>query len=1390
MRTNTRAKHRLLILLATTGIVVAGSGGFYVYRKLAIRAEYASLRTNGLADNEAGRYEDALKKLTRYISREPKDAVVCSAIAHSRTELGINSPGAAAQVIGALSEAVRLDPTRTADKVKLCELLIATDRATEALELAGKILEVDPANIPALRTKTAALVRLRREAEALAAVNHWAEIAPNDPRAISSVLVMMSESGKSAEEVARRGAELQKRATDPNRAQLVETLVLAKAGHLAEARKKLLAIASVDPDSADMASVVATELEVLGLSDESLTYLAHASEIGRVAGGKINIARKAFEAGKPQLVIDLLRNNKPGPNDPVTELAALEALSHLQLGQADQAERIAAGLRSQNTAAAKAWVLALDLFAGKPTAPPQQWSEIIKSAMAQGEQGPVLSLVAAEAYVRQGEVERAGQVYDSLAARSKLWSLPLVRKAEMLSDSGRLEQAMAAAQEALRRAPNNAPAALTLARVWTACLDGGVRSDRAELMKLLDAIAQARPSDLSNAAARAAMLMQAKQKTKAADVIRASIAAVSGDNLSGGASDDFRGLLRMAAISSTASLGLEDAALNAYEKRKGMTPELAITKAMIKLYAGQKAEAASGFDADFAARKTDVSERDWLMCKARLYETLDKPDAGRTWIALADAYPDDAVVQRIASASRSVRADREFQARVIERLKKLTGDRGVAWRIADARLKLDGELNSRELAAVSDDLSGLVRTVPNQADVRYLLGRCLERLGSPGAAVEQIVEAVKLQPDSPGLSLYLAHLLQQRGDFARAGEQLERAAQLKLVTDDRRRAAQMLAQQGQVGKAIEMLETDATSSADSPDLLLATLYRQRSDLPRAEALATELLGKESDIGTIQFLAEVRAASGRLEEAKKTLDALDRIKLSPGVKELALAEFDLKFISPLAALEHAKKANELAPDNVATWRALMTVQAVLGKLDEAISLANEAAKRLPNEPGLKAVAGRAEAVKAAAGDPVMQPVALALFRRPDDGALLEALTTGTSGKPSEGGPSQAISRVSALADKYPLSLPIQMLSARRLLQFGRVDEAITIATRAVQSFPTSGEAAAVAAGALAQKGEWAQAVEMAKIWRQRSPVNPMAADLALCEALTQMGRHTDAATIAEPYARSFMQDPGVYTGALFSYAASLERSGRRSESVSVLESAFAERPILARRWLEYAAAHLKDEATQSWIGRLASRPDADRLEVKWALASTTLTLASRAGDASAARTSREALEALAHSPGADPAYLAQAAVAYDVANELEVAEKLYRSAMDKLPPTDRAGLQNNLAMVLVRRKGNLSEAETLVTAALGAQPSSAAYLDTLATVMIARGNYGGAVTKLSAAVELEPYAPEYRVHLAEATKAAGDAPALAVAVSQAKMIVPPGDTALRQRLASLDVSAPK
>lgn len=1339
-----KAKKRIVVLAVSAGVLAAAVGGVFTYRKVSLRAEYAALREQGLAASRSGDHVSAVDKLGRYLLRSPDDVEVLVAFARSREEVPLPGAGHLRQARDVYLRAVGLDGSLVDERARLASLMAEFGQLPEAVDQAERVLAVRPDDRTALGVRAVVLHRLRRFAEAQQAGLRWSEVAPDDVRSLSLPLASAKENRATEAELRELAGVLEKRArTDKGLAVVRGTLALVL-GDGEGARRWWLEAAKGDPVSTEEATFIGEQLQNVRLPMESAEYLVRAASMGKLRGGKLVPARRLLELQRYDLLNRFLEDVRADDPAQSPEMLAMKAMALAGTGHRGDAGAYIDALSKRTSAGGKAWTLAVGLMLGERTDDVVEVRRTVEEALREGETAPMLTLMLADAVARQGEVERAVRMFDALAEASTGWSRPMERKAHYQATLGQFDSAFQSAVEAVRRGPQDPAALTTLASVWTSGVEAGVLDNRAELLKYLEELSSVLPGEMSTVPMRVLALARAGQTSAAKSAVEALVSAARSRPSPAWASL----LLRTASVSVATGLGEEMRLLELAEELGGVTPMSALTRAMLEVQVDGVTSAVSRFE---GKRRTDGPEaKAWAVAWATLLEAVGDARAAGAWKAASEAFPQDLSVQRDVLASRAAQQDLELRRAALERLRPLAGEGSSTYRMADAQLALDTPgVPPQRLSEVVDRLTELLRTSPGNSAARVLLARAQERLGNTAQAIEQLRSVPATAPEATPARLMLAELLQRNGDFAAAERALQEALERgQMGANELRGAAVLRAEQGDARGALELL---SRSGGDKPDLMRVQLLRQANDLARAEEEARRLVEAEPTVVSVRTLAEIQRARGNVAGATATLARLETLNLPPGVKELALVDYHMRFLELPLARRQAQLATEAAPDNPVTWQALLTVQAAQGDINAALETVERAGARLPNVAFFASQRALADRMRVAATDPVLVPVVLALLQDPSDAALVEALSVPTSGAISEGGPSAAASRVRQLAEKHPQSLPVQMLAVRRLVQLSQLEEAGRLASKASEAFPTSPEAPALAAAAFASAGNWTQAVAMARIWRERSGVNPLPADLSLSEALVKVGRLEEAAAAVEPYVRGFTEDPVAYLPALFRRAEIASLLNQDEQALRLLAPVLSGRPENWVAWLAYVADRLSPERALRWAALAEASPEGRDPLVVWqaALVRANALTAMKSPEAAAAR---QRVAELARAEGRGGEFLASAALVMDLAGDVEQAERLYREAMEA--GVRGVAVRNNLAMVLVRKGGDLTEARRLAEGVVAEAGTLAAFVDTLGTVLAAAGDYANAEQTLVRAVNLEPANVEWWVHLAEIQVKAG------------------------------------
>lgn len=315
-----------------------------------------------------------------------------------------------------------------------------------------------------------------------------------------------------------------------------------------------------------------------------------------------------------------------------------------------------------------------------------------------------------------------------------------------------------------------------------------------------------------------------------------------------------------------------------------------------------------------------------------------------------------------------------------------------------------------------------VQADPSDGETRARLAHAYLETGQPGLALEELVRAADLLPEDTDVQLDAGRLLMLAGRF-----------------DDAR------------VRASRVLEKDAANL--DAQIQLANALAGLKDFDAAVAEIEEAIRLDPERGeSYSNLGALELGRGRKEAAeqafKKAVDIDDR---SPAV-HLALANFYWADARWSAAEQELRRVLEIAPDNVLAHRALAVFAIAVNRPADA-------------EPHLKKVAELTKASWAAlaladyytafgnraAARSILDPIAQEGATAPQAGVRLAALDR------AEGEAGRAHERLDRLLDADRTQLNALTLKSSLLLDERRLEEALSVASIAVQEHPTSASA---------------------------------------------------------------------------------------------------------------------------------------------------------------------------------------------------------------------------------------------------------------------------------------------------------------------------------------------
>ncbi len=1029
-------------------------------------------------------------------------------------------------------------------------------------------------------------------------------------------------------------------------------------------------------------------------------------------------------------------------------------------------------------AAASAWAA---LLKGRFSNPPLDAKESIKlyqNALPHDPDNAIIRYFLGLSYDELGESELALQAWRQASILSPAWVDPHVMMARTLVDGGRISEAAIEAQTAASRAPQSLDVRVTLAMVAYSKLEPNAPAD--EVTRLLTYVSQIQkevPNEPQSLPVYAALLARCGQEADAASLIRAALKAQP--------PLPSQSLVKLAQISSGAHLNLESEISRHLDQSRPANPDAAFDRAVILATIGKPLDGLKFITAARDAAGKDVP--DWDLAVVKYREAIGDPGVGAAWSAIADANPKYLAVQRAVLAARSAWSDRSLIDRTIERLRSLTGEEGIEWKLARARWDLassaGAEASSTSGPSTSDPKDGASAAAAMMADVvarrsqpRGTAGhlvQALEKLGDFRGAADRLRTAGSLAPGDLSISLSLARVLQSQGKTAEARDVLDRVAVSPSVSPaGHLQVARLLSREGQFDSAIISLKSDGLPDGVNPerDLLLARLYQALGKTDQAAKLFDALLQSPSlNQNIIRTVAWFYASHGDSAQAQQALRRLDDLKLPPGAKELTLAAFDEDSNKPDDALRQYRAAVQLAPTDAAAWKALAGYQLRRTDFTGAAAAANQGLKNIPGNAELTAIAGIANTLTTFKLSPELEQLISVLSVNPTDSANAQTLNAVAASAAANESAEQLIDRLRAIASANPGALAPQMLLAQKYFSAGRLVQADEVATRAMQAMPTEAEPARVLAVISATAGNWDHALTAANEWRNRSLDQPMPADIAIADAKLHMNDAGGAIAQLSPYTDQAKTSPDQNPAVVRLYAQALAQSGQPSAAQAMLEPLSRD----SSRWrcisLELAATTAKDIASATdWIDKVAVLAKPDSRDDQLALATAWLNIGQRFNDIASLTKAKAIAEPLAdHSPPAVGVYLLLGSVDQSL-NDLPGAEAAYRKALEMDPGQSMA--RNNLAYAILLHGGDLNEARQLAEKAVADVPGNSAYQDTLARIYAKTGNLDAAAASFQNALHNDAGNIEALIGLGDTQSRAGHPDKAAVTLDQVETLI--------------------
>jgi len=1398
-----KTKRRLLLLGVVTLLMGAAVAAFIVLRERGLRREYAAIRAEGVRAFMAKEWSTARDKLARYIGRYGSDAEAVLMFAQAAKR--VPAPDGRQHLLLAKSyfeRYLRLRPQHKEVWRELIDLYTVLSYNTEALEAVEPLLAQDPADVVLLRARARALFNLRRSREALEACEKCAKLQPADLEVHWMMLRLLRDLNRQSEIIPRAEKYLADN-PDSGYAEILMSVAydLVTDRFTAEDRKRAWDLArKADPEmtllrrgdqevSADTFSplaasrfwarraaqrstsdptymrLVMSQLDRFGLLAESTAVLEKSDATLADPMLRHALVRRLWETGRWSEVCNYLRDLQPASASPADlELAALKAMSLAQLKRTAEAEQIVAHLEkaAENARLARAWAgIVRAMFLGQ-NFEPMALIDSIRGGLEVHRGSAYLRFFLGESYAALGETDLAIEAFREASAYAPTWFLPLLRVAPLLLENREPRLAADAAARAAALMPT--VSVLAMATAIRAAADRDSFLADAEMARIVAEIQRANPGEENTLPLHVLILARSGQRKAAEEAVLSAVKATTRPSQSC--------LLKLAAASREAQLGLEQLCYDALEKNYGLGPETAYARAMELHGAGQTAESIAFFQ-DAWRRKGNPGDLNWRLAWATLLDQVKDERAAKEWVALGDdpAHKSNLTVQRRALAARAVQSDAAFIARTTERLRAITGEHSTTWKLARARALLKTGQEDADCTQAIELLRDVIKTVPNDLEPVVMLAVALERSGNVAGAIEQLNAAVRAHPEAWWVRVDLAKLYQAQMDYQKAGEMLEALPVDRLAPAYRAQVAKLLAAQGQISRAVAVMETISPPPTDSASLLvMAELHRARGRYDDAERIYAQLL-KSPDAQIIASAAEFYAMAGRSGEAAKVLAMMDSLSIPAATRHYILAAHNARFGVLDEALRHYEAAAGLEPRGINIWTDWITHLTASGRIDDAIAVARRAAAANPKHKPFANFAGEAALLKALSDQRWLLPVAVSIVQIPvESDNAVEAVRLLGEAQANRQPVGAIIGRIRSLADKSPRLLSLQTVLVGAYRALGRMDDAAAVATRAMRAMPASAEAARLATRILADAGEWTQALAAAAHYRELTLANPLPADILIAEINIRLNNLAAAWKQIEPYIALSREKPAQYAGIVALQCRILIRNRQHEKAADILWPLLPQSPQWRQMWIDLTLGSLGDAAAAgAWLERITPLIPDNAVDEQIVLANAWYQWGVRADIPAYRERATAILDRLIARDDRSAAVHFARAVVDAQAGRREQAEAGYRRALelDKNLPL----AQNNLAMLIAERGGNLDEAMELAARAIESRPEMATFHDTMAFVLRKRKDYKNAISSLLTAVRLEPTNLLWKINLATVYSEAGESTAALRVIEEIDAMAP-------------------
>jgi tetratricopeptide (TPR) repeat protein len=1346
-RLSRRAKRRLLMLFTMTLLASVAAVSLRTIRTVQQQRLVDQARREGIAAYASGNLDLTLQKLSYVFEHEKNDLDVNMTFAEARARKPLPNAQHLLEAVDLYSthclkllDASHSEPQNSDRRRHVLNRLLKIygqlGLRHEILRTADQVLAIDLQSRDALGSKAEVLYLERRLDEAESIAQRLIELDPDNLDWRRLALDIRDARDVPHDALIEQCREWAREYAGDGRFHLLAASMLAESYQDDAARQEMRAAVLRGSDAPEILERSVSLLDLLNMRGEATQLIAavQAKFPNQSWVREVSI-RRSWHAGRYDQALDELAQ---ADRDGIVSGPPLHRLKVLALIGADRSDeaRVALAPLIQSPVSADghsdtdhAWASAI-AAALDPAA--SRWRDRVTSlenALALSTADPVLHHLAGGACADVGEHARALVAFKQAYELDPDWLAAGIVYADTLLTLGRLDEAYEVSRVVVSRAAEDQIAPVMLfARTYLALRQTGggaqlVAADQDVLDELIRALQRIHDEFPSHAAAAGLLteaLVQNQDHERARQVIIAAIHS-AGDNQSDHPIEPrfANVLLELASVSAKHQLQLEQPLLEQAQRIAGTTWPIAMAEARRLASNGDAGAGLVLLDQTLTQAGLSDAELRHAKCDRATYLLeISNPQSAEALEGLVNEYPRSPDVQRFVLAQTSIWSNMQLVAKAMANLKAVLGEDSSQVRLAEANFLLRHHAqNQAMLAKAIVQINGVLERSPDSLAGLSLLAEALVMGQHPNlyGAIDSLERAVSLYPAESSLVVRLIRLLQEAGNFEKAGQHLHRLAQLSEQQPQLHQAElQLLQAQGDFESALARASALVHESSPLPDqLILASIHQRAGHRQEAEEIYQRLLGAPNreplavaeaaefyantgrfELGLelietlappggqaarLQLVGAFHQRHGRSEEAGRLL--LQAVQADPASAQARL-ELALHLISQrdhASAREHAEAGLALEPEN--------------RDLQAALAVANLGIPGADRQQAIRRLRKLGEG-----NDDLLATL-----------VLLEQIPV----RDGRSAPTDAnLAAAHRLVEAHGRFLPAWMLAMSLHIEAGRVSEAITLARGAVSRFPAKSEPAQWATQLLMQSRRWSEALVEAQEWRRRNLSEPLQADVVIAAILLELDRADDALQQLAASAEQIQSERERWPQRLELWLKVLAQSGQYERAAAIIKPLLPVEPRWRAAWMEIAGKLGPEEAYDA-LSML--EPQVIEPQEHLILAGHWTLLGRWTGrDDLLDRADHLAIRASDKAGFASKSLAARGAVA-EARGDLDTAETFYREAL-KLDSNDPLAL-NNLAYVLAQSPQRCPEALSMVKTALEREPGQPDLLDTYGQVLL-------------------------------------------------------------------------